>query len=776
MEANDNPQDSAIHTAAVPSGGSHRFLDEITERFAKKFHAERAALYLYDEATDTVAMRAATGFPMFGQATVVMRLGEGLCGRVIAERRPIYTETASQMRGYVAHPNFPDGDTQTFLGLPLLRGRERIGALALWRRTGIPFLAEEISEARLEADRCSPSIETAGAMLLGAAASENASGVGAAAAGSGARDLAADARTRVAAGETVEFRGEAISNGLAMGPLRLARFRALPDLAQAGSLPPAVRSFDEAVEILEAQLRALATELDKRLPEAASMLLDADMMMLHDENFGGRIRELSLAGGVPLQQAIVQVASEFMALFQASKSDYLQEKARDVEDLALRLIDAAAESDPGGAEDRRTADIVVAERVLPSDVLRVARDRAAGLVLCSGAATAHVALLVRSLRIPALVVNSRAPLSLPDGVEAVLDCASASLVVRPGEELRRRVLNRHHDEAGERRAALAGPERGTTLDGTRIQLEANVNILADLDSAVDARAAGVGLYRTEFPFLMRTSLPGEAEQLSIYSRVLAKMPGRPVTFRTLDAGGDKVLPYLERTHEDNPALGLRGIRFSLRYRDIFEQQLRAILRAIQNSGRDDISVMFPMVSSAEEFRAARERLEACLSSLHAEIGDKELHEPFVGTMIEVPATLGCLDALAEESDFFSIGTNDLIQYLLACDRTDAAVSNCWIPHHPTVLKALKLIADAAAAHSIPCAVCGEMGRDPRYLPFLVGIGIRTISLEPSQIPKNRELLSRLSVPQCEEYAAKLLSFSRVQDVENAIDDFVRTTF
>ncbi|MBR1609013.1 MAG: phosphoenolpyruvate--protein phosphotransferase, partial [Kiritimatiellae bacterium] len=368
------------------------------------------------------------------------------------------------------------------------------------------------------------------------------------------------------------------------------------------------------------------------------------------------------------------------------------------------------------------------------------------------------------------------PLRLRDGEEAILDCANETLVVRPDEERKRRFRNRRWDEAADRRAALGVSGRAVTRDGVAIALEANINILADLDDAVAANAEGIGLYRTEFPFLMRQTLPGEADQFAIYKRVLDGMPARPVTFRTLDAGGDKVLPYLYKTPEDNPALGLRSIRFSLRYPEIMDQQLRAMLRAVQAAGRDDVSVMFPMISSVEEFRAARDRLEACRATLRAEIGDRDIHDPYVGTMIEVPAALGEIDALAEEADFFSIGTNDLIQYLLAVDRTNAAVSASWVPHHPAVLKALKLVADAAARHSIPCSVCGEMARDPRYLPFLAGIGLRTISLEPRQIPKSRELVAGLSAARCEEYAAKLLSLPSATDIEAAMDDFSRETF
>ena len=759
MEKTSPPPDPPEPPAPDARTGTRGFLDATVERFVREFRADRAQLFLYDEESNTLTLRAAHGYPAFGRATIVLKLGEGLSGRALAERRPIYTEMASTMRGYVDHPNFPDGDTQTFLGIPLLRGRERIGVLSLLRRTGHPFLAEEISSARLKAAEIAAAVQNAGALLL-------AEHGAAAAAGKGI----------LVPTEQMSFRGTAVSNGWAMGPVRVSKPR--PSLLggpDAPPLPPAVRGFDEAADLVEQTLRRLAEDLDKRLPEAASMLLEADTMMLRDENFAGRIRDL-VAGGTPLPDAIAKVSSDFIAIFEGSDNDYLREKARDVEDLALRLLEAATVADPADRDGTRAATIVVAERLLPFDVLRIARDRAAGIVLCAGGATAHVTLLVRSLRIPLLIVKSRDPLRLPDGERAILDCANETLYVHPAPALVRRFENRARDESADRRLSLSASEHTATRDGESVRLAANINILADLDAAVEAKAAGVGLYRTEFPFLMRQSLPSEADQAAIYARVLARMPDRPVTFRTLDAGGDKVLPYLYKTREENPALGLRSIRFSLKYPYILDQQLRAILRTIQDTGRDDVSIMFPMVSTIEEFRAAREHVETCLAALHGEIGDRPVHAPYVGTMIEVPAALGVIDALAEESDFFSIGTNDLIQYLLAVDRTNAAVAASYAPHHPAVLRALRIVAGAAARHGIPCSVCGEMGRDPRYLPFLVGIGIRSFSLEPTQIPKCQELVARLTVPQCQEYARRLLSLSTLAEIEAAIDDFSRATF
>lgn len=750
----------------APHGGTRGFLDETIRSLAREFKADRATLFLYDDAAGTATLRACVGYPMFGKATIVLRLGEGLVGRVLAERRPIYSEMASSMRGYVAHPNFPDADVQTFLGIPLLRGRERVGAVSLRRRTGHPFLADEISAARAKVAELTDAVQSAGALLLAES-----------------RPAAAAARKgELRPTEQMVFRGTAVSNGWAMGPAHVVTPAALSRLlgrpepgAPPVAFPPAVRSLEEASAIVEEELRRLGSELDRKLPEAASMILEADVMMLHDEAFKGQIAK-AVAGGTPLPEAVARVSSDYIAIFEESDNDYMREKARDVEDLAVRLLDALVSANPSEPAAARGASVLVAEKMLPSDVLRVARDGWAGIVLCAGGATAHVSLLVRSLHIPTVVVKSRDLLRLAEGETVVVDCANETVYVHPDAALAAKFRNRAGEEAAEARRLREVRPETRTLDGVRVTLEANVNILADLDAAVAAKAEGVGLYRTEFPFLMRPSMPTEADQTAIYSRVLERMGGAPVVFRTLDAGGDKAIPYLYRGQEDNPALGLRSIRFSLKYPYILDQQLRAILRAVQKSGNEHVGIMFPMISSVEEFRAARDHVETCLATLQNEVGDKDLLAPAVGAMVEVPAIVGVLDAIAEESDFLSIGTNDLIQYTLAVDRTNAAVAPSYVAHHPAVLRILRIVSTIAARHGTPVSVCGEMGRDPRYMPFLLGIGIRTFSLEPAQIPHCQELVSRCTIPACEAYARDLLSLSAVADIEARIDEFSRATF
>jgi phosphotransferase system enzyme I (PtsP) len=274
-----------------------------------------------------------------------------------------------------------------------------------------------------------------------------------------------------------------------------------------------------------------------------------------------------------------------------------------------------------------------------------------------------------------------------------------------------------------------------TRDKARVHLMANINLLSELDLALELKAEGIGLYRSEFPFIVRSDLPSEEEQRLVYERLFDKMDRRPVWIRTLDVGGDKVLPYLDTLQEDNPELGLRSIRFSLKHRDIFDQQVRAILRAGAHS--PSLGIMFPMISSIDEFRTACQTVRQAI----AELTEENLphhREPQLGAMIELPAIVEIIDELAREADFLSIGTNDFTQYMLAADRTNKHVSAYYQPYHPSVLRALARIVQRAAGSQVPVSVCGEVAHQKDFVPFLIGIGLRRLSVDPQFLPACKE--------------------------------------
>jgi phosphotransferase system enzyme I (PtsP) len=442
----------------------------------------------------------------------------------------------------------------------------------------------------------------------------------------------------------------------------------------------------------------------------------------------------------------------------------MREKARDVEDLALRLLSNISSNKTDEVTSWKNRILIVRE-LLPSDILKITLEDVAGIIQVGGGITSHISILVRSLDIPMIIVDDPILMQVSNGSQILMDAYCGNIFVNPSEETVHRFNERERVRETVENQKEAMADKTTLADGSPVRLLANINLLSEIDLALDLKAEGVGLYRSEFPFLVRQTLPTEDEQHAIYTRLLQRMQDQEVTIRTLDAGGDKVIALFDDSLEPNPALGLRSTRLTLRYTNVFNQQIRAILRAGANT--DSLSIMFPMIASIDDFTETRSRLMKCIDDLREE-GTKITNIPRIGIMLEMPAILEIIDDLAKAADFFSIGTNDFIQYMLAADRTNDRVAEYYIPHHPAVLRGLKRIADAANKHNIPCAVCGEMAHDLRYIPFLIGIGIRTLSIDPHYLPEVQKQLLGLSPETAKDYAQQLLAESSIKNIEKLL--------
>ncbi|MCU0917921.1 MAG: phosphoenolpyruvate--protein phosphotransferase, partial [Planctomycetes bacterium] len=445
--------------------------------------------------------------------------------------------------------------------------------------------------------------------------------------------------------------------------------------------------------------------------------------------------------------------------FLASDNTYMREKANDIEDLAIRIVDNLVSR--GQDTDAYRGHVVVTTALFPSDLLKLSSEGAAGVVLVGGGVTSHVAILARSLAMPMVIMDAFELLNVPEGTQTLVDAEIGNVFLDPDEHIleRFRVQQKARLTLEDQKRLMQPVTR--TTDGTRVQLLANINLLSDLKVARELACDGIGLYRTEFPFIIRTTFPSEAEQYVIYRKLVESMPGKPVTFRTLDAGGDKILSYYHDLQEQNPALRMRSIRFSLRNKPIFIEQIRAILRAGLGA---DLHLMFPMISSLDEFREACAVVDECREQLRQQ--GLEHHEaPKLGMMVELPAVADLIDDFAREADFFSLGTNDLIQFLLAVDRTNETVADLYLPHHPAVLRMLNRIARAAIEHGRGLSLCGDMAHQTLYIPFLLGIGIRTLSVDPVYLLRTQQAIAATSLPEAETLARTLLAQSRIRDIE-----------
>lgn len=728
----------------VGSADVEAFLRELVDMLAGHMHSDVCSIYLYEEDAGELVLRATHGLAADSIGRVRMALGEGLVGLALKEHRPIREDYASRNPHFKAFDGINEEPYESFLAVPIRRGIERIGVLVVQREERDFFDDEDVQALRATASQLAGAIENARLLIH-------------------LRDRAPEAQTTDAPPTLVK--GRLASEGFACAPATVvdpARDRRLFAADAFGDTCTA-DDFHDALDATQRQLRELQEHLSERLPEMASMIFDAHLMMLKDPAFVAEIVERIDAGANP-PRAVIDVGRRYMDMFAGSPHAYMREKAQDVEDLVRRLVANLTGRSPGVEAGGRR--IVVARELYPSDVLKLAGEQVCGLVLVSGGVTSHVSILARSLHVPLVIADDPRLLDLPEGALVLLDGKLGNIYVNPTEDVVERFRARNEAEASVEAADVEVHDETRSADGVRVRLLANVNLLSDCPAARRVKAEGVGLYRSEFPFLVRTGLPSEEEQMVIYRRLLDEMPAREVTFRTLDVGSDKLPSYYDQSDEENPALGLRSIRFSLRHPDVFDQQLRAILRAAAEA--ESLRIMFPMISSVEEFAEAKDAVRRTIRELRRE--NHALHErPALGVMVEVPAAVSIVEQLADEADFLCVGTNDLIQFLLAVDRTNEKVAPYFAPHHPAVLAALARVATAGAERGREVSVCGEMASDERFVGFLLGVGVRALSVDPQHIPRLQRRIEGTSVEDAKRGAADLLREHRMDAIAAKLD-------
>ena len=720
------------------------FLDRTARMVAEHMRAEVCSIYLYNPSDRELTMTATHGLNRDLLGAVRLKLGEGLTGTALKELRHIEEPVASESPYYRHIPHLKEEEFESFLAVPLTRGITRIGVLVVQRRKNHRFTRMDVQGLRAVGAQLTSTIENA-RLLLGTGA------------------LPSEGDDYLAPDVEATFEGQVASGGLALGPsLSLDREGQYDSLADA-EYPPdlTLEDFRHALSATEQQLEDMQAQVGERLSDVASLIFSSHLLILKDPGFTAGVATL-IGEGAPVARAVLGVANAYLSRFQASTIGFVREKANDVRDVVTRLLHNLANAEAEWLECR--GRIVVAREFFPSQLLRLSSEQVAGVILVTGGVTSHVAILARSLVVPLVIVNDLRLLALPPRTDILLDADHGRVYVRPTDA----VLGRYRTRLAAQAARAADPSaiapRTCTSDGEVIQLMANVNLMSDADLARRLGAEGIGLYRTEFPFMVRRELPTEEEQFELYRDLVARFPHGEIHFRTLDVGGDKVLSYFPDMREQNPFLGVRSIRFTLRNRDIFIQQIRAMLRA--NAGRK-LHVMFPMISSIEELRAGRGMVEQCISELHAE--DHEFsNEVAVGAMVEVPSIVPLIDEFAREADFLAIGTNDLIQYLLAVDRTNEKVAHLYLPHHPAVLRTLHAVATGCIERGVPLSVCGDMAHQAQYLPFLIGIGVRSLSVEPIYLPAVQATVARIELVEAQALAEEMLAATTVAEVNELL--------
>ncbi len=484
------------------------------------------------------------------------------------------------------------------------------------------------------------------------------------------------------------------------------------------------------------QLTLIRNQTARELGEAEAQIFDAHIMFLDDPDFMGAVEDAITNSGKKAMVALSEVTKSFLMVFNSMDDEYMRERASDVKDVSDRLLQIlAGHTEPPMALEENT--IVAAHDLTPSDTATLDKSKVVAFITDKGGRTSHTAIMARSLEIPAVVGLGAITRVVKNGDFVIVDGNLGEVIINPDEATIKyyEVLRAKYLE--ERSELIRFRDIETrSRDGKRIEVSANIGRPEEVDAVLENGADGIGLFRTEFLYMDREDLPTEEEQLEAYSYVLKKMGVKPVIIRTLDIGGDKQLPYLPMPLEVNPFLGYRAIRLCLDRPELFKVQLRALLRS---SVYGNLKVMFPMISGIGEYRAAMAIVEECRQELD-QAGIKYSADIQWGSMIEIPSAAVIADQMAEEADFLSIGTNDLIQYTLACDRMSEKVSYLYDPMHPAVLRLIKMTIDGAHAKGKWCGMCGEMAGDEESIPGLLAMGLDEFSMAAASVLGARQII------------------------------------
>lgn len=537
------------------------------------------------------------------------------------------------------------------------------------------------------------------------------------------------------------YKGKSVFGGIAIG--KISVYKKDEQLVKRVKIEDAdaeMERYTAARNIAAAQLQKLYDKALKEVGEANAAIFEVHQMMLEDEDYNESVENIIHSQMVNAEYAVASTADNFAQMFEAMDDDYMRGRAADVRDISERVITVLA-GDAGSGLDSDEPVIIAADDLAPSETVQLDKDKVLSFVTAHGSENSHTAILARTMGIPALIGTGIDLDETVDGKLGIVDGTNGVVYVDPDAELLEEMKKKQQEEQEKKRLlqTLKGKEN-ITLDGQKVMLYANVGNIKDLGIALQNDAGGIGLFRSEFIYLGQDHYPTEEEQFQIYKTVAETMAGRRVIIRTLDIGADKQCDYFELDKEDNPAMGLRAIRICLTRPEIFKTQLRALFRA---SVYGNINIMYPMIISVDEVR----QIKAIVEEVKAELTEQgiEYGNPAQGIMIETPASVMMSRELAEEVDFFSIGTNDLTQYTLAIDRQNSKLDKFFDSHHPAVLRMIQMTVENAHKAGIWCGICGELGADQALTKDFLAMGVDELSVSPGSILPLRKIILETDV-------------------------------
>ena len=718
-------------------------LNIIVQRIRVVINADAVSVYFRDLNQQRLVLMDTDGLNPSAIGKVSFAFTEGLVGRVYRRAEALNLEDA------VVHPDYrfkvetSEEPLHGFLGVPVIQHREVLGVLVVRHKTIMPFSADEETL-----------LMTLAAQLAGAISHAEVRGE--------ATQLLTSQQP-----SAFKMKGVSGSSGFAIGEAVVvyphANLSAVPDQKISGAeIRQQTQAFELAIAAVEADIRGFSRKMNSSMTSENAALFDAFLLMLRSETIVLKTIERIQAGNWA-QGALRDTIMEHVLQFENMDDPYLRERASDITDLGCRILMYLQSNQPV-VPDISGPTVLVGEEVTVSHLAEVPTEYLVAIVSAKGSRASHVAILSHALGIPAVMGLGDLPISQVKGKTMMVDGYSGIIHVNPSLSLQKefRALIREEQKMLEELEPLIQLP-AETLDGKHIRLCVNTGLLADITPSIRSGAEGVGLYRTEIPFLVRDGFPGEDEQTEIYKQVLDGFLPRPVTFRTLDIGGDKELPYFP-IKESNPFLGWRGIRIMLDHPELFLTQIRAILKASEN--RNNLKLMLPMISDVSEVDAAIVIIRKAYDELIEE--GFNISFPETGVMIEVPSAAYQINALSRRVDFFSIGSNDLTQYLLAVDRNNTRVADLYNSLHPAVIGSInQIIRDAHICHK-PVSVCGEMAGDPASALLLLGLGVDSLSMSVGSLLKVKWVIRSFTMEKAKQLAETALKMESAIDVQNLL--------
>ena len=749
-------------------------LNNIVTLIARRMGSDVCSIYLLEDDGETLVLQASKGLARSAVGKVRMNTSEGLTGLVVEQRGVVALEDAPSHPRYKYFRETKEERFLSFLGLPLFERKSPAGVLIIQTIEPRSFTREEISALTTIACQISSIIMNAKLLDHIRKKEEERAFF--------ERELeklkTIEKSTLTGVGQTGKQRarprmitGTAVSPGFSLGKVYIITRdsgKNILELEKAGAPAEERKRFHIALERARIETIYLEKRVVETLSKEDAAIFHTHLMILEDRGFISKVQE-RIDGGLGAARAVHDTVSYYVNAFSRMEDPYLRERSADMEDIGRRIIGCLAGNGPTRIILREKR-IIIAEDILPSDLATLDHEKILGIITAGGDSNSHAAIMARSLGIPAVFGGKEQIAGISPRDDVIIDGNTGCIFVNPESKVREEYERLHHDYHVKKRE-LDGLRDvpAVTTDGVRACLRANIGLLSDIRIALANGAEGVGLYRTEFPYMARNSFPTRKEQYRLYKRILEGFENLPVTIRTLDIGGDKGLPYFTCPKEDNPFMGWRSIRFSLERDDIFREQLAAVLMA---SVHGKANIMFPMVSSVDEIRTIRGILAEVMEELEKEnhAFDRNIS---LGIMVELPAAVQTAHLLIKEVDFFSIGTNDLIQYTLAADRNNPKVKKYYDPYHPAVLHSIRRVAEVGMLAGKRVSLCGEMAADPVNAVLLLGMGICDFSLSAPYIPAIKQAIRKTSNRKAEEVARQALGMESGTEIRRYLQEVKR---